>query len=541
MAPGRAAPARQPRARAGWACSRSAAPSRTRGATARRSRAGTRRRAARRRRRRCRTTCRRRSGRGRLPAAGGVACGGRRGGRAAGSAAGAAASAACGGPWPPACGGSGCGAASAACVVAGAARWPAGRRPRRRPAWAPASRPAVGSGVGSGLGVGVGVGSGVGSGVGVGAGSASARVGSAAPAASRSRAARRPARRRRRRSRCRSRGSESSAPSDTGAGVSGAGWSAVAVASGRRTSAAGGPSGLDRRAAAAVTVAAAEHLRGVDRDQHLDGVAEAAVVAALDDRRGLDVRVGGAASCMRTRIWGAAPVRGLVDHVERGPAGPPGPAGGVAPARAARSRAVRPSWRSTAGVTPALAVSGAPPVWASASVMRMRAPPADAVEPLAEETLATASFILRALLATGLLPEAGAGEVATGVSPVEGAGVSPLGQRDGAGVAHAAAGAADARGGAAALLALGGGGARRPSGCRDERDAVGAGGGARLTDLHARLLRRADGRLAQLDGVVGVAAEHLLDRSGESRPCRRRPCRGGGSPRRGPTRGRRSG
>jgi hypothetical protein len=59
--------------------------------------------------------------------------------------------------------------------------------------------------------------------------------------------------------------------------------------------------------------------------------------------------------------------------------------------------------------------------------MRRRAPPADAVEPPAEETLATESVILRALLATGPLPDDGAGEVATGVSPVDGAGVLPLG------------------------------------------------------------------------------------------------------------------
>src|SRR3954467_14028259 len=89
--------------------------------------------------------------------------------------------------------------------------------------------------------------------------------------------------------------------------------------------------------------------------------------------------------------------------------------------------AVRPSCRSTVGVTPALWVSGAPPVWASASVIRRRAPPAEAVEPPAEETLATASFILRALRATGPLSDEGGGDAAPGVWPVAGAVPLPVG------------------------------------------------------------------------------------------------------------------
>ena len=122
-------------------------------------------------------------------------------------------------------------------------------------------------------------------------------------------------------------------------------------AAGAPSSAAGRAArGLDRAVAAAVT------LRGVDRDQHLDRVAEAAVVAALGDRRDLHLR-GGGRSSMRTRIWGAVPAE-VVDHVEPGAQDHRA----LRAWRSAMSRAVRPSWRSTAWVTPAVAVAGAPPV-----------------------------------------------------------------------------------------------------------------------------------------------------------------------------------
>ncbi len=169
-----------------------------------------------------------------------------------------------------------------------------------------------------------------------------------------------------------------------------------------------------------------------------------------------------------------------------------------------------------------MAVAGAPPVAASASVMRMRAPPADAVEPLAEETLATEGFILRARLATGVLPEDGAGAAATGAWPVEGAGVLPVALGSAGGRRRCrrrcrCGGRARRRGGSRLrCVVAAASSARRVAGTSATLPA--AGGRRRAAWPIFRSTRSAGARTGvslSWMALSELAAEHLLDRRGE--------------------------